>query len=565
MRKAVWLLISLLAICLATPGFAQTCTEDEDCLPRGPGFECNASSECVWVPPIGIPKPSFGIEETYRMYDEPANRNPDLDYTQNTEGGYYTHYVDCNHPAATDTDTPSGTASKPRKTIPGTLPGSVVEVHGGPYTTTNRGGYVGIMFNGTSDHPVFVRGIDEDNMPVIPFGIRAYGSYGILEYFDFDGGGFAFRGSHNFVALRHSEVHNALWYGVGILGDSSSSDVVVYNNNIHHRGVWDAPYENDTHAISCFTGGEKTWVVDNQLHHTGGDGIQVGGPKYLYIGRNEIHHNHENAVDVKMGSHVIFSQNTCYGYGPPTNPVGWVIRPNDEGAIDNFWIIFNEVYDSRVGIQAGGTTGPPYIIGNKFHDLVGATWDGIYRPSVAIDGVGAECIVNNVIYNVDRGIVHGSIPGGIANNIISNAAVDHILGRGGPADIYNILLWQNGEPVTIIGDSCIDCIEADPLFADAAGGDFHLLDGSPAIDKGIESDVYAEFERLYGIDIRVDFDGNPRPQGLGWDIGAFEAEEPVGCITTELLLGYIDQWEQGSRSMPYLMNRIAAWKSDEGC
>lgn len=89
----------------------------------------------AWQPPIGIPRPEFGIEETYRMYDDPTNRNPALTYTMNTEGGYYTHYVDNTHPAATNTDNPYGTASKPRDTIPSPLPeGSVVEVHGGPYT-----------------------------------------------------------------------------------------------------------------------------------------------------------------------------------------------------------------------------------------------------------------------------------------------------------------------------------------------------------------------------------------------------------------------------------------------
>jgi len=64
-----------------------SCTQDSDCESRGPGFICNASNVCEWDPPIGIPKPSFGIEETYRMYDDPANRNPELTYHQNAEGG----------------------------------------------------------------------------------------------------------------------------------------------------------------------------------------------------------------------------------------------------------------------------------------------------------------------------------------------------------------------------------------------------------------------------------------------------------------------------------------------
>jgi hypothetical protein len=36
-----------------------------------------------WEPPIGIPHPEFGIEENYRMYDNPAKRNPALNYSKN--------------------------------------------------------------------------------------------------------------------------------------------------------------------------------------------------------------------------------------------------------------------------------------------------------------------------------------------------------------------------------------------------------------------------------------------------------------------------------------------------
>jgi len=66
----------------------------------------------AWQPPIGIPRPEFGIEESYRMYDNPANRNPALTYHQNQEGGYYTHYVDNTHPNATDSSNPYGTAER---------------------------------------------------------------------------------------------------------------------------------------------------------------------------------------------------------------------------------------------------------------------------------------------------------------------------------------------------------------------------------------------------------------------------------------------------------------------
>ncbi len=61
-------------------------------------------------------------------------------------------------------------------------------------------------------------------------------------------------------------------------------------------------------------------------------------------------------------------------------------------------------------------------------------------------------------------------------------------------------------------------ISDDPLFVDAASGDFHLQDTSPCIDTGI--DPVPDY-----IDpgfVEFDFEGDARPYGAGWDIGADE-------------------------------------------
>jgi len=76
--------------------------------------------------PLGIPAPSFGL-------DEVAPAAPAA-WPGNEAAGYY--YIDRTHPNATDSSNQYGYPDKPRATIPNyaTFPaGTYIEVHGGPY------------------------------------------------------------------------------------------------------------------------------------------------------------------------------------------------------------------------------------------------------------------------------------------------------------------------------------------------------------------------------------------------------------------------------------------------
>jgi hypothetical protein len=71
-----------------------------------------------------------------------------------------------------------------------------------------------------------------------------------------------------------------------------------------------------------------------------------------------------------------------------------------------------------------------------------------------------------------------------------------------------------------------NCISDDPLFTDASSDDFSLQASSSAVgsalqDSDLTLDVYALFESLYGLDIRVDINNVARPDTDSWNMGAY--------------------------------------------
>ncbi|MFZ3167425.1 MAG: DUF1565 domain-containing protein [Candidatus Methanoperedens sp.] len=128
-------------------------------------------------------------------------------------------------------------------------------------------------------------------------------------------------------------------------------------------------------------------------------------------------------------------------------------------------------------------------------------------------------ILGNTFYNNGYG---GQSRGGIdleydkatgtvvRNNIVSQNKEFQIMSKDADAIIDHNLIdgYKGYYPEETRG---IVYIEGNPQFVNSANADFHVKSTSPSIDKGSPDGEY-----------NVDFDGNFRPVGAGYDIGAFE-------------------------------------------
>jgi serralysin len=167
------------------------------------------------------------------------------------------------------------------------------------------------------------------------------------------------------------------------------------------------------------------------------------------------------------------------------------------------------------------------VNGNYIHDNGGtATLSG----GILISG-NNNLVMNNVVVNNANGIHFfdfGGTPTGnrAYNNTVYRSGNGNVgcgtdcypaiyvgVSQSG-ADVRNNLVF--GNLTSSVGNSGSGTVlgtnmTSNPGYLNATGGDFHLAAGSPAIDTGTTLSV-----------VTKDRDGVSRPQGAGYDVGAYE-------------------------------------------
>ena len=487
-----------------------------------------------WLPPVGIPQPSFGILET---------------------PGIATHYVDNTNPAATDSSNPNGSAVKPRLSVPTSIPaGSVVEVRGGPYVLSSIPTWTA---SGVAGAPVFIRGV---NNPVFTASsstgqVSIAGSYFVIEGITFDKLHFRMQSGLHHFALRRSIVRNyspsSNSAGVNIEG----TDIVLVGNEIHNNGDPNNSAEVDIHGIKASENDARVWIVDNHIHHNGGDSVQIGSAtasepwaRFVYVGRNVMHNDRENAVDIKQARDIIVSENQMYGYIPRSSSAGEALIVHNMP--DRVWVINNVVRDAARGIVSTGAIGF-YVFGNlvtNIHESGFSTTSLSDGHGIMMRATSNVVVSGNTVWNVDGGISQdGSDPAEVVNNIVGAVSPGghHFgwgnTGSGGASLVMNNLLagsvnvlWGSERYTSLSSFQSgtgkgQNSLNADPRFAGT--NDFRLLSDSPALDRGYSSSgaphpAYALFTSTYpqAGPVTRDLRNILRPAvGAAWDIGSYES------------------------------------------
>lgn len=432
-----------------------------------------------------------------------------------------TYYVDCNHSSANDAN--PGTIILPWKTIQHAaetiIAGDTVFIRNGTYNeqifTTQNGNAVNgyIVFSAyPNETPVIDgKGVGTGNNGII-------GSHSYIKFIGLTIKNWADNGMElnncEFIELLKLNITNVTGgiHFTGTVHDFVVDSCIMYDYYGGAGGFgFDATPEGITDSI--FNGivkNSKAYINAGAFDNCDGFALGHDGVSNIYLYNCEVY-GVGDGFDIS-GRDIILEKckvyNSTYGGGYKL----W----RDNVTLINC-IAYNNItnleldFDSDVnkGVKArlinctfwGSWDFNIYIensAGGSKLEMFNCIVSGGSNTGLTFDGDSISC------YTGDYNLFHGNNP-------------DRVISTGEYDFSSNQIL--NGDWSTLSGQDTHSQVvfNSGDLFIDTSYNniDLHLISNSPAIDLGISTNAPSE-----------DFDGNPRPSGQGYDIGAYEYQFP---------------------------------------
>ncbi len=243
-----------------------------------------------------------------------------------------------------------------------------------------------------------------------------------------------------------------------------------------------------------------------------GGGLDVGWTTSEILIANNLFEN--NQARWGGGIHLVWSavqvnENTLIGNTATQSGAGLYSHYDKGSTINANMVISNTASDDGGGLGIYITQGPEatQLINNIIvHNQASWSGGGLYANSDW--NISAITLTHNTVASNGTGIGIGA---NMTATLVNNIVVSHTLGitvtdPSGNVFADHTLFWGNTDD-SIRGANPVD---SDPAFVNPDVGDYHIGPDSGAIDNGVNASV------------ATDIDSDPRPAGVGYDIGADE-------------------------------------------
>jgi fibronectin-binding autotransporter adhesin len=206
-----------------------------------------------------------------------------------------------------------------------------------------------------------------------------------------------------------------------------------------------------------------------------------------------------------------FERNTCLSPYPGGQHGGGGLTVIDL-SLSNTVFVSNTSMTNGSAIELWNDGYSATIVNSLFAHNEAANNGAVIKAGVGAQSPGQIVLENSTISDKDANTAPAVVLGlgthYLTNTIITNHAIAISNTNGTVFEDYNLFFGNITNTIGVI--TGVHSLIGDPRFVDPLHGDYHLQFGSVAIDHGSDAGV------------TTDLDGNPRPVGSDYDIGAYE-------------------------------------------